>query len=477
MPQTERQIRPQGLIQQFTSWFSSLFARGKGVFFTFGTREVLPDIDETEAIELGYKANTAFYSIIAKDAKKFASIPRYVYDAKSMQEKQKKAEKIKLPKQFKEYVRGTTLTNDLSKLLKRPNPYQGQSAFIKTVRSYKTVTENSFVWMNRGETNGLTDEQIELLPVLEMYPLPSNKVRIVPDPENLWGVLGYILEVGGLSLPFKKSEIIHWKGTNLDWDASTRSHLRGMPSLKPGAGSLQQNNESTRSSIRELQNDGAKGAMFKKDGAKLSPQQEADVRSVIDRKINNADLKGAVASLSGDWGYINLASTGADMQKLEVKKFSWQELCFLIGVPYELFNPETTYANKEQAQKGWVSNDIIPDSKEFDDELNRVLLRAFKLEGRAIIACDYSELPEMQADLAAMTTWLALAWWIPPNIKLEMQGFEKGPPEFDEAWIPSGITPLSQSAGDGFDQMMNELQQQGANDYKPTNGKLNGIKT
>lgn len=445
------------------------------MFFTFGTREVMPDIDEEQAITLGWSANAAVYSIVDRDAEKFASIPRYVYDAKSMVEKKKR-----IPLKFKAYSQGKVLQNDLSKLLNRPNPYQGQGAFIKTVRSYYKTTGNAFMWMNRGDTDGKTDAQIDLMPVLEMYPLPSNHTRIVPDPENLWGVLGYILEVGGQSLPIRKGDVIHWKTVNLNFDASTRAHLRGMPPLRPGSGSLQQNNESTKSSIRTMQNDGAKGVLFKKDGAKLTVQQESDVRTVIDRKINNSDLKGAVASLAGDWGYQDLSTTAQDQQQIESKKFSWQELCFLLGTPYELFNPDTTYANKEQAQKGWVTNTMIPASKELDDEFNRVLLKAFLLEGKAVIACDYSDLPEMQDDLGAMAEWLAQAWWLTPDEKREMQGYERLGNEFDEPWIPSGITPLSQSAGDGFDQMMNDLQQQGANDYvKPTNGngKLNGAKT
>lgn len=482
MPQKERLLKPQGIISQVAAWFSALFSRSRGMMFTFGTREVMPDIDERQAIELGYKANAAFFSIIDKDAKKFASIPRYVYDAKSMAEKQKKIASYRIPKLLKEYAKGETINNKLSKLLNRPNPHQGQAAFIKTVRSYYKTTANAFVWLNRGDTSGMDDRQIELLEVLEMYPLPSDKTRIVPDPENLWGILGYIVEIGGREWPLRKNEVIHWKGTNLDFDASTRSHQRGMPGLKPGAGSLQVNNESTRSSIRELQNDGAKGAMYKKDGAKLSPQQEADVRAVIDRKINNADLKGAVASLSGDWGYLNLASTAEAMQKLEVKKFSWQELCFIIGVPYEIFDPGTTYANKEQAQKGWVSNDIIPDCKEFDDELNRSLLRAFKLEGVAIIASDYSELPEMQQDLAKLAEWLMKVWPLVPNEVREALGWPKyDDPLFDEPFVPSGVTPLSQLQDDGFGDMINELQRQGANDYpenepkEPSKSKLNGV--
>lgn len=483
MAQHERIIKKESTLQRITSWFTSMFNRARGWrIWNIGVREVLPDINAEKAITDGYNGNSAVYSIIKADAEKFASIPRYVADAKKLEEK-----RAKVPLQFKSLIKAQAITGGsskdaLNKLLNRPNPYQGQAAFFKTVRSYFKGAGEAFIWLNRGETEGLTDDQIALMPVLEMYPLPSHRMEVVPDPENLWGVEGYLLDAGGTKIPFKKGEIIHWKDTNLTFDTSTKEHLRGMPALKPGAADLQQNNDATRSSIRMYQNDGAKGAMYNKDLSKATPTQESQIRGVIDRKINNNDVKGAVAALQGEWGYIDLGKTSVDLDLLKGKEMSMKQLCFLFGVPYTLFDPNTAWANSEWQQKNWVSNRIIPASTELDDELNRVLLRAFALEDKFIIQCDYSQLPEMQADMKALTEWLKEAWWITPNEKRELMGWEKSNEELmDEYWVPSGLTPISQFSGDGFDDMLNELGVQGANDYekpKPakTNGKLNGEK-
>jgi phage portal protein BeeE len=190
-----------------------------------------------------------------------------------------------------------------------------------------------------------------------------------------------------------------------------------------------------------------------------------------------------VAALQGEWGYIDLGKTSIDLDLLKGKEMSMKQLCFLFGVPYTMFDPNTAWANSEWQQKNWVSNRIIPASTELDDELNRVLLRAFALEGKFIIQCDYSQLPEMQADMKALTEWLKEAWWITPNEKRDLMGYEKSDePKMDEYWVPTGLTPMSQVGGDGFDKMLNELGVAGANDYeKPvpgkTNGQLNGAKT
>jgi HK97 family phage portal protein len=478
MAQSERIIKKESTLQRTLSWFTSLFRNARQWrMWNVGTREVLPDINAERAVTDGYNANAAVYSIIKTDAEKFASIPRYLVDAKKMEEKRKK-----VPVQFKSLIKAEPIKTEsvkqtLDKLLNRPNPYQGQAAFFKTVRSYFKTCGEGFIWLNRGDIDGLTDVQIALRPVLEMYPLPSYRMKVVPDEENLWGVSGYLLSAGGMDIPFRKGEIIHWKDTNLLFDTSTKEHLRGMTPLKPGAATLQQNNDATRSSIRMYQNDGAKGAMFNKDLSKATPTQESQIRGVIDRKINNNDVKGAVAALQGEWGYIDLGKTSVDLDLLGGKQMSWKELCFLFQVPYELFDSATTYANKEQAQKGWVTNSIIPASKELDDELNRVLLRAFALEGKYIIQCDYSELPELQDDMKSLTEWLKEAYWITPNEKRELQGYETLATDLmDEPWMPNGLTPISQVGGDGFDEMLNELGVAGANDYeKPKPAKTNGV--
>lgn len=476
MAQSERIIKKESTSRQILSWFTSLFNRAKGWrLWNIGVREVLPDIDAEKAVTDGYNANDAVYSIIKTDAEKFASIPRYVADAKKLEEKRRK-----VPLQYKALVKAEAINagmskEALSKLLNRPNPYQGQAAFFKTVRSYYKTCGESFMWLNRGDTDGLTDDQIALLPVLEMYPLPSYRTDVVPDPENLWGVTGYLLDAGGTKIPFKKSEVIHWKDTNLTFDTTTKEHLRGMSPLKPGAGTLQQNNDATHSAIRMYQNDGVKAAIYNKTLDKMTPTQETQMRNVIDRKINNNDVKGAVAALQGEWGVIDLSKSSIDLDLLKGKEASMMMLCFLFGVPYTLFDPNTAWANSEWQQKNWVSNRIMPASTELDDELNRVLLRAFALEGKFIIQCDYSQLPEMQADMKALTEWLKEAWWITPNEKRDLMGWEKSSEALmDEYWVPNGFTPMSQVGGDGFTDMLNELGVAGANDYdKPKPAKTN----
>ncbi len=456
------------IFSTIASWFQRQRTQFNGTAIPFGTTEVYPKIDQTKAITQGFNSNTAVYSIIKKDAKKFGTIKREV-------EVEVESEDDSNPEP--EY------TGPLSDLIKRPNPEQGQDAFFTLVRAFYKTCGEAFVWLNRGNTDSLVNDKLVPLsdeahakkPVLEMYVLPSNKMIVVPDPDNIYGVYGYILE-SGIRIPIRKVDIIHWKDVNLDFDVVTRNQLRGFSPLQAGYKTLEANNSATDVTVRMNQNSGVKGVMTNKSLAQMNAVQETQQRKIFDEKINNIDVKGAVSALQGDWSYHNLGLTSVDLDVLKGKDYSMKELCFLLGMPFELFDAQTTFNNKEMAQKGWVINEIMPDCKQFDNELNRVLLPAFGLEGKVEICSDFDELPELQEDKKAQIEWLMKGPFSPNEIR-EAVGYEPSDAEgADEIFIPSGFMPLSDLTGDGGQQIMQDLYGAGQKVIKPTNGQMNGVK-
>jgi phage portal protein BeeE len=207
-----------------------------------------------------------------------------------------------------------------------------------------------------------------------------------------------------------------------------------------------------------FQNDGARGVMYNESFDDLTVTQQSDIRQVVDKRINNNDIKGAIATVQGKWGYLNFGGTAVDLELIQALQMSRQDLCMLFDVPFE-FWMNTTYENKEKATKGWVQHSIIPACKQWDDECNRMLLKAFGLKyGQYEICSDASELPELQVDMQMLTNQLSTAWWITPNEKRKAMNYEPLGEEFDEPWIPGGITQLSVlSSDDGFDDMVDEL--------------------
>lgn len=467
-----------GLLNTIRSGFSRIM-RGKGGGLTswLGKREVIPEFDQSKAIDEGFNASTWIYAIIGKNARKFASVPRYLYDEKALM--QEKGGKFKL--KTKALNTAQLFDSDLNTLLNRPNEYQGRAQFLALLYAFYLSTGEAFIWLNRGNVKqrydkltgtliDRSDKEMDALPVLEMYVLPSNYMKVISDPDNIFGITGYCLEVAGVKLDIRKGDIIHWRDLNLKFDPTTGTHLRGMTRFTPGNKTVQENKDIVKSSVRMYQNDGAKGILFAPEVGvdDVTPQQEADIRTVVNAKINENDIKGAVALLMGyKWEYIDLAINAVDLSLIEGRTKNQQELCALWDTPHLLFIPtEATLANLESAKRNWVNDVIIPASKELDDLLNLRLLTAFDLVGKAKIISDFTELPELQEDMNKLVETLLKAYWVTPNQKLIAQGYEaSNNPLFDEAWIPSGYKPISQIAsdmeGDGFEEQLAELEKRG----------------
>lgn len=442
------------ILSTIASWFNKQRTASVSIFTT-GTQQVYPNITETTAITEGFNSNTAVYSIIKKDAKKFGSVEREV--------------------EWVDENKQDEVTGPLVDLIRQPNPEQGQDAFFALVRAFYKTTGNAFIWLNRGDTFNIeTGEELDdtdhaKKPVLEMYVLPSNQMIIVPDPDNLYGAYGYILESNS-RIPFRKTDIIHWKDLNLNFDVVTRTHLRGMSPLQPGAKSLTTDNSSTDAMVRMNQNGGARAAMANKSMAPMTPKQESDLRAVIDGKINNTDVKGAVAALQGEWSVLNLGLSAVDMDLLKGKEYSMKELCFLFGIPYPLFDSQVTWDNQQMAQKGWVINEIMPDCKQLDGEMNRKLPKAFGLEKVVKIRSDFDDMPELQIDKAKQVEWLNKA---PLSINEMREALDYDAIDGDEGEtivIPSGLQTLDDLiASDGGNEIITSL-------YNANGGtnKLNG---
>lgn len=414
---------------------------------SLATPEVFSPLDSTRAINDGFSSNISVYSIVKKDAKKFGSVPIYVYDAAKKEEKAIRHPLLEIKALSRLEGKGTVA--DLTNLLNRPNKQEGQDMFLARTRAYFKVCGESFIWLNRGDLEqyrnpdgSFDDDTIDTLPVLEMQVLPSNYISIIPDPTDLWGIMGYVLEVGE-RLVIRRNDVIHWKDINLKFDASSRTHLRGMSPLLPGSKTLSESDALSFASMRSAQNDGAKAVIYNKDKASITPTQQSEMKRVIDSKINNSEVADSVASLQGDWGLLNLSMSAKDQALIERKDFSWKEICFLLDVPNEFFDTKTTFANKKEALLGWVTNDIIPACKQFCGELNRVLLKAFNLEAAALIAADWSELPEIKQGMVDSAKVLQDIWSIAPDDVRDFLGYERLGGKFDEPWVTTGRTPMS----------------------------------
>lgn len=463
MATTKEPSRLQNISAAFGNLLSSLFGRGSsaannnpGLFGTFiGGIVIYPDPNAERWVKDAFSGNGSVYTIVSRAASKFGSIPRYVYKIKDKNaDRQLKAlyrqRGFKLRQlqelQHKAYDE-QIIENGLSELLARPNEKQGQDAFYELVMVFKMVTGEAFIWLNRGDITGLTDEAANAIAPLEMYVLPTQYVRIIPDPLDVWGNLGYKFIVSGTEHFIRKDDMVHWKSPNPNFDGVTRTHMRGLSPLQPGNKWLTEDDSATDASVAMQQNDGAKGVLFNKQLGNATPEQKSKIDQMVNRKINNRSLKGAVTALEGEWGYEKMGQTGQEMEAVEVREKGFKRLCNLFGVPPQIFDTESTFNNVEAAGKSFINNMIAPNAASLRDEMNLKLLPAFGLDNTYTHDIDITQLPELQTEMKDLVTQLAAAWWMTPNQKLRAQGEEADPdPNMDKRWIPNTLILMDDAA-------------------------------
>lgn len=456
------------LLAGFQAFFNTMLGRGAparqnsaddsmfGGPIPVGGPAVYPDPNIKNYIEKGYCGNGSVYTIISRYHRKFGSIPRYVYKIKDkkayrqikalLKQKNYKLKQLR-DLHVKAYDETIVDDNPFAELLNQPNETQGQDAFYERASMYYKTTGNCFIWLNRGNIKGLTDDVADALLPLEMYVLPSQWIEILPDPNDVWGVIGYVFVIGGLRFKIRKNDMIHWKTPNPNFDAYTRDHLFGLSPLKPGNKFMTEDDSATDAAVAMQQNDGAKGAIYNKQMGRMDAEQKSRVDMMVNRKINNRSLKGAVTALEGDWGYLDMGQTGVEMELMDAREKSFIRLCNLLGVPPMLFLTNTTYDNVKQAEKAFITNLVAPEATSLRDEMNRVLLKVFGLDDSYTHDIDISMLPELQDEMSQMVTQLAAAWWYTPNQKLEQMNMDKSTdPNMDKVWVSNTLVTMDDAA-------------------------------
>jgi HK97 family phage portal protein len=431
-------------------------AQGKIQPVIYGGPAVYPDVNALNFVQKGYSANGTVFTIVSMAARKFGSLPRYVYQIDDRKaERQMKAMlrqgKFTL-KQWQDLEKKAydeqVVDNAFADLLARPNEAMGQDFFFALSCVFYEICGENFIWLNRGDIDGMTDEQADKIPPVEMFILPPQYVDLIPDPEDVWGVVGYYLRVNGQRVFIRKSDMIHWRQPNPNFDSITRTHLRGFAPLNAGNKLVTQDDSATDAAVAMQQNDGAKGVLFNKTFDDLDPVQKSQIENVIGRKINNRDIKGSVATLQGEWNYLDLGATSVDMELVKSQESIFIRICNLFGINPMMFLANATYENIQQARKDLVTNLLLPMACSLRDEMNRVLLPAFGLDPKQYTHdVDVSQLPELQNDMALLVQSLSGAWWLTPNERRKAMNEEEDPnPLMDEIWMPTGMQMIDDAA-------------------------------
>ena len=437
---------------------------------------------------VAYSTNSTIYTIVSLMAKKFAYLPRYVYEVEDegmaqkyqnllkshnsqmrgikLERMNERAYKVAKRGQYKDRRLTAKIDaalikagykpddpiddNGLTALLNKPNSYQGQDSYYQMIYTYKKLTGNAYIWLNRGAGNDKVEGDARYnLPVIEMYVLPSQWMTIRVDREYLMGeIIGYTFMNNGQPNYLAKEDVIHWKDPNPDYGGMNYQHLYGTSPLAPGMKLITQDTAARDASVAMFQNGGTKGVLSQVPPfTAMSKEQGAALDDAIDSKINTRSMKGAVVKLAGQWQYMDMSMNAVDMDLVDASDKVFQRMANLLGCNPQIFETKTTFNNVEQARKDLMTNAILPDACAFRDEENRVLKQAFGLSDKFMIDIDPSQQAELQDDIGKMTTTVISNWTLTPNEKRQELGYDELDDDtMNDIWIPTTLTRMEDAA-------------------------------
>lgn len=450
---------------------------------------VLQNYDTGAYVYEGYLGNADVYAIVSFLARKAASIPWYVYELKPGEKSQTSLRKYKqlsrdissrgayeraCMERKNAYSENIAMNTPLAKLLERPNKYQAQDQFFENLFGYRFLSGEGNIYGNDGGMGGA---------FAELNVLPTHFLEIYPDPHDLYGLLGYKLMVGQ-GIDMKKENVCQWKTWNPDFNATTRSHMRGVSPLRSAYKTLRMSNNAADASAMMAANGGAKGALVPKVlGTVFSTptiEQAATIKRVVNDDLNGTDNKGRVGVLQTPWDYLNFGLSSVDMELVKTMQLSLHQWCRVFGLPAVLFDVDTSsYNNYQNAMRDLITNTIVPTACTLRDELNQWLTPRYG--DNYYIDFDITALPEMQQDMERMVRSLRDANWLTFDEKREAMNYSEKGGAYEHSYVNGGLVALEQVTMDlsvpltPDSEYDNPNQPHDANDNGDNNGRDNMV--
>jgi phage portal protein BeeE len=121
--------------------------------------------------------------------------------------------------------------------------------------------------------------------------------------------------------------------------------------------------------------------------------------------------KEALSNIAGASAELQFTKIGLNTDELKPFEYlGWDEkqICNVLGWDNVLLNDKTraTDNNVEQAEQRVIVNTIMPSLQLLQEALNNRFLPLFKGYENTVFEFDYSDLPEMQQDMAKLVGWV-----------------------------------------------------------------------
>jgi len=296
--------------------------------------------------------------------------------------------------------------NDFLTLFTNPNPFQGQTSFLKEVVVCLLTTGNAFIEIILAGNKPK-----------ELYNLAPDRIKIIPG--NQKGIVErYEYTINGYTLQIPAEEMIHIKLYNPNDD------FFGLSPLHVLAYTIDQYIEMKKWQNGLLANGLRPSGAFVNE-APLSQTQYERLRDEI-KQYQGAANSGKPLILEGGLKWQSISYSPDQFDWSSAQKILLREIAVVLGVAPELIGePEfKTYSNFQEANRQLYSNTVIPLAEMILEEMNRELSRYFS---NIVLGIDYDSIDALQEEQTS--TWdramrAVQAGILTPNEAREMLGYK-----------------------------------------------------
>lgn len=355
-------------LESFVSNIKSKFIAASTGLYAFGLATLFnrKRVSDSKLVEEGYASNSDAYAIIKRISEKAAAI-RPIFELL-------KAGKVE------------ELTDD---------------TIIKPILTPLHMTSYED-WLFSAAINLLSSGDLFLFPsiptglnlITEYRVLESAAVEIDQNPRK--EIVAYFYLKGTQQQEhFELDQIIHIKYA--DPTVFGIESKRGLSPLQAGYLTLTSSSDTEAAGAHTIKNKGAAGFITDKSDAPLDPKDYKKLQKDLNEKLGGAKNFNKIKVTTGDYKFIQLGMSPADLKLLENQVLSLRKLCNLYGTNSALYNDPAnkTYSNFTTAVKAEYMDAILPVwgrifagiQKYLRDKGTEILIRP-----------DTSTVPELQAD-------------------------------------------------------------------------------
>ena len=324
-----------------------------------------------------------------------------------------------------------TSNTQIEKLLTTPNADQGWGEFLEHAIAYKLLTGERMIHKLSGAW-----------PVSQMYILPPTLVR-VEGGDRFMQIKEFVYTPTQQVIPVTD---IKFSKTFYPALGGTGNELRGLSPLQVMALSIQKSNEGYLAGVKQFANAGPPVILTFPD-ADMTPEQAEEYEYHLQEKQYGQNRQLHVANMKADWTQIGLSPV--DLELMKSLEFDLRTFCRGYGLDSKVLGDPTssTYNNMAEARKAAIVDAVVPEVEAMAEDL-RAVIEPFNTGSKQyFIDGDVSAFPELAEDINRIIERNSKMWYLTPNQMLEAAQYEKQKnPLFDEPWVPSGLTPLSEYA-------------------------------